>query len=1159
MQGIERNSIGEVEEYLKNVILEDIDKICNFYIELSAREILPITRRLFEENLSLVHEFKISQLVEIEKRLIIYGEAGSGKTGTLNWLNSTCAREYLEGKKEYVPIYVSLDSYVKGSFYNYLKAKAKQKGISEPYFKKLLEGKALLLLDGLDLLIYSDNFSLLEEVSSFISEYEDCRYIIASRHGPCGSIKSTFAVCELEKLSDEKIRLFIENYVPNKRQAKLLKTRSLNKINLHPVLQNPLLLQLWIKISIARMEMAGKKIPDQELIPIDFDYIPSNRAELYQVFISDLFRNHRIKKDLCSFKNVLSLNMGNDVRNNQESRSYKELPAKSVQRIYSEKVNAGRTGIENFLMDLAFKLQCSNRVSCEYSYALEVAEECAKNNIAGRTEAKKTEAEKFLKVCFGLGLLTRNHSEVRFETSRSFQEYFASLKLKAYLENGMNISEAFRHPGWENVVIFTSEVVESGEKLVDSIISSNNLYLASKCAGKASPETKEKLCSLLARKLDSRYTLEKMRAIQSLGRLGACGIEASSRVLEDEDIGVKREAVRALGKTKSEIALVPLTAALGDEDYSVRIEVIKALSVIGSDKAVELLTDALVDRNRAVRLEATDALVQIGSERALEVLVSALGAKDDFVRFGAIGALGRASPQKAAGHLIKAFQKEDKLVRLGAAEALGQMGSERAVEPFVDALQDEDEFVRWIAIKALGKIKSDRTSDTFIDVLGDKSRFVRREAAKALGTVGSEKTLDPLVSALSDEDEFVRKAAAEALGEIGSEMTELEVIESEVTGSKTAAEALVNMLNDESHFVRVEAVKALGMVRFRKAVVPLLFVLGDENRFVRKEAAKSIGQLGSERVLELLLHALESGNNFMRQGAVRALGQINSDGTTNQVSDKVFDFLDSAFEDEDKFVRREAARVLENISKKMPERALQSLINALDDEDEKVRRLLAGALKCLDSEKAVPQLVSALKSQDPIVRRFAAEALGQTRSEKALEPLIDAMLFDTDGFVKGEAARALGKIKSRKAVEPLIDALLDETNEGRWGAAEALGRIKAETAVDPLILALTDRDDFTRLAAAEALGRIKPKKSIEPLINTLYDWNRFVKAEAARALMKICTKTDEERMQTLLASENKLAANLAFEILEEIEMQELSKTRLFLDFAVDPEMATTKC
>jgi len=144
--------------------------------------------------------------VEKERHLIIYGEAGSGKTSTLKWLSTVYARERLLKKEGFVPIYIALDSYVKGSFYNYLKTQVKKKGISETDFKKLLEGKALLLLDGLDLLTPSENFSPFDEISDFISEYEACRYVIASRPEPSESLKSTFALSELEKLTDEKIR-----------------------------------------------------------------------------------------------------------------------------------------------------------------------------------------------------------------------------------------------------------------------------------------------------------------------------------------------------------------------------------------------------------------------------------------------------------------------------------------------------------------------------------------------------------------------------------------------------------------------------------------------------------------------------------------------------------------------------------------------------------------------------------------------------------------------------------------------------------------------------------------------------------------------------------------------------------------------------------------
>lgn len=1171
----ESSSNGDLGTYLKNVILEDRDKVCN-YVELSAREILPITRRLFEERVSLAYDFKISQIVEKENHLIIYGEAGSGKTSTLKWLSTVYAREYLLKREGFVPIYIELGSYVKGSFYNHLKVYVAKKGISETDFKKLLEGNALLLLDGLDLLTPSENFSPFDAISDFISEYEACRYVIASRPETSDSLKSTFALSELEKLTDENIRLFIEKNVPNKRQAKLLKARSLEEIHSKPILQNPLLLYLWIKLSTAYMG-AREQTGDIQHFTL-FDSIPSSRAEIYQAFVSELFKDYRIREDCFRSQNQLPLRISFErisleripygrtgsqefsaertdsqelntrIIDNKKINTgiidtkklnMEKIDAKKLnkERINTKELNTERIDVENVLMNLAFKLQCRNQISCKYKYTLEVAEAYIESSRSGKnTEYSRSggiRARKLLHICLGLGLLIRKKSEVKFGIDRAFQEYFAALKLKTYFEKGMDISKAFRNPRWENVIMLTSDLLESGEELVNSMVSSGNLYLASKCAVRTSPETKGKLCALLARKLDSRYAVEKVKAVQSLGRLGTCGIRANTGALKDKDIGVKRETAKVLGETRSEMALVPLEAAVGDEDYSVRIEAVKSLGLIGSERAIELLRDTFKDKNRAVRLEAANALMQIGSEKALEVLISALGANDDFVRIGAVGALGRTNSRQAAEALIKAFHEEDKLVRLGAAEALGRMRSERAVEPFVDALEDKDEFVRWIATKALGEIKSDRALDRFVNMLGDESRFVRREAAKGLGVVGSEKTLDSLVSALSDEDEFVRKTAVEALGEIRSERT---------------AKTLINKLQDNSHLVRLEAAKALGMIKVRKAIAPLLFALGDENRFVRKEAANALGQLESEKVLEPLIRIFKSEDPFTRQGAVRALGQINCDGVPDCIADRIFDFIDYALKDEDKLVRKETAKALQNLSESRRERAFESLISALDNEDDEVRRLVAESLGLFDCEKAIPPLVSALKSRDATVRRFAADTLGRIRSKKALQPLIDVLVFDNNGSVKEEAAKALGKIKSRRAIEPLIDALMDQNNEGKSGAAEALGRIKAENAVDHLIAALADTDDFTRLAAAKALGRIKPKKAIEPLIDSLYDWNRFVKAEAAGALKKICTEEDRPRLQALLDSEDEFTANLAFEILKGIEMEEILKTGLFLEW-----------
>ena len=81
------------------------------------------------------------------------------------------------------------------------------------------------------------------------------------------------------------------------------------------------------------------------------------------------------------------------------------------------------------------------------------------------------------------------------------------------------------------------------------------------------------------------------------------------------------------------------------------------------------------------------------------------------------------------------------------------------------------------------------------------------------------------------------------------------------------------------------------------------------------------------------------------------------------------------------------------------------------------------------------------------VRLHAAEALGKIGDERAVEPLIEA-LNDEDASVRRGAAVALGRLGAERAVEPLIEALNDEEGHVRRGAAVALGRLGYERAVE---------------------------------------------------------------------------------------------------------------
>jgi HEAT repeat protein len=123
----------------------------------------------------------------------------------------------------------------------------------------------------------------------------------------------------------------------------------------------------------------------------------------------------------------------------------------------------------------------------------------------------------------------------------------------------------------------------------------------------------------------------------------------------------------------------------------------------------------------------------------------------------------------------------------------------------------------------------------------------------------------------------------------------------------------------------------------------------------------------------------------------------------------------------------------------------------------------------------VEGLIKILKdSKDKFARWEAAEALGEIGDKRAVDPLIEA-LNDKKPLIRWKAAEALGEIKDKRAVDPLIEALKGEDEDWcvRKTAAEALGKIGDKRAVEPLIEALKDEDRYVRETARKVLEKIK--------------------------------------------------------------------------------------
>ncbi|HXF68662.1 MAG TPA: twin-arginine translocase subunit TatC [Thermoflexus sp.] len=388
-------------------------------------------------------------------------------------------------------------------------------------------------------------------------------------------------------------------------------------------------------------------------------------------------------------------------------------------------------------------------------------------------------------------------------------------------------------------------------------------------------------------------------ALQVLTRLNAA--DRLLALARDEGVAaeVRQGAAEALGELgRAEEAAEVLLALARDEGVKadVRWKAVRALEELGrTEEAVEvLLALARDERVEAdVRQVAAEALGELGrAEEAVEVLLAL--ARDDrvapWVCQGAVQALrelGRAEDllalvrdegveewvrREAVMALRKLGRAEDLLalaqdagveteVRREAVRALEELGR---VEDLLALVRDErvDGWVCWAAAEALRKLgRAEEAVEVLLALARDErvEAGVRRAAAEALGKLGRAEEVAEVLLALARDAGMaagVRWAAAEALGKLGR------------------AEDLLALAQDKGveADVRWKAVRALEELGRAEDLLALARDAGVETE-VRRDAVRALEELG--RVEDLLALARDRKVNVrVRWKAVQALGQL---------------------------------------------------------------------------------------------------------------------------------------------------------------------------------------------------------------------------------------------------------------------------------------------
>ncbi len=231
------------------------------------------------------------------------------------------------------------------------------------------------------------------------------------------------------------------------------------------------------------------------------------------------------------------------------------------------------------------------------------------------------------------------------------------------------------------------------------------------------------------------------------------------------------------------------------------------------------------------------------------------------------------------------------------------------------------------------------------------------------------------------------------------------------------------------------------------------FTARDKDR--QHAAAKALGEIGDKGAVEPLLECLNCDDHRLQVAAAVALGQIRDKRAIGP--------LPGCLKSKDYNMRKAAAA------------ALVSLLWKPETEDQKISFLIAK------------------EDWDGLVKM----------REKAVEPLLD-ILDDKEPIVRTGAAKALGDIREKRAVEPLMRLLKDQAASVRWSAAISLGKLRDERAIEPLIQSLKDEDRMVRSSAAKVLANLGAKHAIQPLKEALKkETYRHVRQAIARALNKL--------------------------------------------------------
>jgi HEAT repeat protein len=421
----------------------------------------------------------------------------------------------------------------------------------------------------------------------------------------------------------------------------------------------------------------------------------------------------------------------------------------------------------------------------------------------------------------------------------------------------------------------------------------------------------------------------------------------------------------------------PLALALEDPTAEGRLAAVhEAGAEPAGGQAALLLKTIASDASAAVRLAAVTAFRPRPRDERLRAAATAISDPDPEVRVAAVGMLdGRSGP--AAAVLVRALRDSSDEVVRKAAGLLAGSDHPAGLAILWSAALDAAHPNRARIVEAIESF-ADAARTLARAALESMDAVERACGLDVLARLGDEELPELVTEALSDTSPTVRVAALRAVPGV----TAVDV------------DAVGERVHDPDEEVRRLAVEALAGVDDDRVLVYLIDACHDPARAIRDAAGDAVVDRRSVPLVRLLIRALDKPH--LRATAAGLLARMGSV-------------------------------------------AARELVDAIEDADSETRDLIGEILTAAGARRA---LLVDLRDRRPEQRRRAMEALALMEMGKALDPLVER-LQDPDGMVRARAASILGDIGDSRAVPALTRVASFDPDVEVVAAAElALKRLK---------------------------------------------------------------------------------------------------------------------